>query len=138
MARYFGKVCSKHPELLGERMKCNHCCYGCIVDATKLRAKTPEGKARRAIIARENKARNPDRIRQRNVDYQLTKRCRMPGWADRRKIAEVYKEARRLGLTVDHIYPLQGELVSGLHVHENLQLLPRSTNSSKGNKYAPT
>ena len=37
-------------------------------------------------------------------------------------------------LQVDHIIPLQGELVSGLHVIENLQYLTEGKNKSKKNR----
>jgi hypothetical protein len=48
----------------------------------------------------------------------------------------VYKEAKRLGLSVDHIVPLHNPMVCGLHVPWNLQLLPLEDNIRKGNKHA--
>jgi hypothetical protein len=38
------------------------------------------------------------------------------------------------GYEVDHIIPLKGRNVSGLHVLENLQYIPAELNRSKGNR----
>lgn len=50
-------------------------------------------------------------------------------------LEEIYDLAQKTGLEVDHIIPLRHPLVCGLHVPENLQLLTKSENSQKGNKY---
>lgn len=64
---------------------------------------------------------------------------RTPKWCDTEKIRKYYIEADRLtketGIPheVDHIIPLQGKTISGLHVHNNLQILTQSENRSKQN-----
>ena len=71
-------------------------------------------------------------------DKTISLQC--PPWADKDVIKAIYKQARRMtketGIKyhVDHIIPLQGELVSGLHVPDNLQIITEYENLSKGNR----
>lgn len=73
---------------------------------------------------------------------EISKIQRTPAWADLDKIAEVYEEARRMteetGVPyhVDHEIPLRGRTVSGLHVHENLRVVPARVNLTKSNRFA--
>lgn len=63
-----------------------------------------------------------------------------PIWADKAAMRAVYKEARRLTIEtgipheVDHIYPLKSDVMCGLHVPANLQVLTKSQNSAKKNR----
>jgi len=70
----------------------------------------------------------------RNAEYRAERSYRTVKWADRDKIKEVYANCPD-GLQVDHIIPLKGELVSGLHVDSNLQYLTLEENLKKSNKY---
>lgn len=55
-------------------------------------------------------------------------------WANTREIATIYLHCPE-GYHVDHIIPLQGDLVCGLHCEHNLQYLTAVDNISKGNKF---
>lgn len=68
---------------------------------------------------------------------------RTPPWLSReqrRDIRNIYNERKRISLEtgvehhVDHIFPLIGKRVSGLHVPWNLQILRADINIRKGNK----
>jgi len=71
---------------------------------------------------------------------------RTPAWLTQQdcQLTEAkYAMARWLGEVVgvayhvDHVIPLQGKLVSGLHVPDNLCVLRGDLNASKGNKWVP-
>jgi hypothetical protein len=72
--------------------------------------------------------------RRRAFKFQAT-----PAWADHEKIAAVYSHAADMSTLVgdahvDHIYPLKGKFVRGLHVHQNLRVMYGPENCAKSNK----
>lgn len=99
-----------------------------------IRYAQPHTQAQQKASARTWRQQNPSSNTANVRQYRLAKLKRIPLWADRKAIREVYKQAAQQGLTVDHIYPLRGKLVSGLHVANNLQLLTQTENARKGNK----
>lgn len=56
-----------------------------------------------------------------------------PKWANMKKIKDIYSNCPK-GYQVDHIIPLNGKTVSGLHIPENLQYLTPQENRSKSNR----
>lgn len=51
------------------------------------------------------------------------------------QLAAMLSQASGVPHHVDHIIPLQGRKVSGLHVFSNLRVIPGSDNVKKSNKY---
>lgn len=78
-----------------------------------------------------------------NAKRKAAKLKATPAWADRDKIAAIYREAERIEaatgvpMNVDHIVPLQSDAVCGLHCEANLQIIPASENQSKKNYWWP-
>lgn len=83
----------------------------------------------------------PARFRAYVRARQAAQLRRTPAWANHDAILVVYELAERLtketGVKhdVDHVIPLRGERVSGLHVHSNLQAIPASVNRRKNRKF---
>ena len=85
----------------------------------------------------------------KHAEYQAKRRATKlrstPVWANRFFIEEAYDLAkRRTELKtgghkwhVDHIVPLKSDLVCGLHVENNLRVIPAFLNASKGNRIWP-
>jgi hypothetical protein len=92
---------------------------------------------------------NPEKVKATNAawvakhpnvwSHYATKRradliLRTPPWADLERVKQIYAD-RPDGYHIDHVIPLRGKWVSGLHVPENLQYLPAAKNNRKFNKY---
>lgn len=102
-------------------------------------AKKNKDKVRKA--QKDYHSKNPYKKAQWEAKRRSKKLESTPNWAELEKIEVLYQKAKWLskltGLVyhVDHIVPLQGENVCGLHCWNNLQILESSINFSKGNKY---
>lgn len=121
----------------------------------KGRPRKPVAAPRKRMTKEEAKAwlmRNADAIERLNSDRQeaglgkanaikakarTTAMGALPAWADLKAIEAKYAEAERLGMVVDHVLPLKGKQVCGLHVAGNLRLLTKLENQQKGNRYVP-
>jgi hypothetical protein len=127
-------------------------------DAAKAAGKRYYEKNRQAVIARaaarpaEEKRRNRAEYKDRNVDVvradtsvrKRRHREATPRWltpAERLQMRDLYVQARKLTeltrerYVVDHIVPLRGESVCGMHVPWNLRVITQDENLKKSNKH---
>ena len=87
---------------------------------------------------------NKDKVNALAAKRHASKLNRTPSWLTKEDLAEIkdiYSMANRrtqvegIQYHVDHIIPLQGKNISGLHVPSNMQILRARDNISKGNRY---
>jgi len=92
------------------------------------------------------KINNPEKVRANCIYRRISKIHRTPAWLtadDHWMIEQAYDIAavrtKMFGFVwhVDHVIPLQGRLVSGLHVPLNLQVIPGVENIRKANRFTP-
>lgn len=93
-----------------------------------------DNKERRLKKDKEWKQRNVDKVRITVRATTKRNRQRKPPWVDSALIKRIYANCPE-GYEVDHIVPLNGAMVSGLHVPWNLQYLPISENRRKRNRW---
>lgn len=95
-------------------------------------------------IASVYQKRNKGKVNARTAQRHAAKMQRTPQWLSKEEKVRIqcyYQVAsmriRETGQRwhVDHIVPLQGETVSGLHVPWNLRVIPATENIRKSNKY---
>jgi hypothetical protein len=110
---------------------------------TKARERYSKNKAKIKSRVKAYTKANKSKVTAHKAKYRAAKYNATPDWLTKEhleQIEEFYETARDLAwlnegeiLQVDHIIPLQGKEVCGLHVPWNLQILSKSKNISKFN-----
>lgn len=105
------------------------------------RKRMKDAAAKRKLEAADRKEKRRPLVAHHAGKRRAAKIQRTPAWADQDAIRAVYAQAKAMtdatGIVhhVDHEIPLQGRRVSGLHVENNLRVIPASENIKKHNSY---
>jgi hypothetical protein len=141
------RYADKHPEVIRAkalRHKAKNIEVIRIKDRESSKAYREANKEKVAASKRKYAQENKHIINAAVARRKAAKLERTPGWLtefDRLKIQCLYSIAAMLTREnkepwhVDHIIPLQGELVSGLHVPNNMQVMRGVENVSKKNTF---
>lgn len=86
---------------------------------------------------------NLEKVDQYSKKRDMLQKRATPKWANLKAIRQKYKEAKIISKltgikhSVDHIIPINNPFVSGLHVIENIQIIPLVENQKKSNRFEP-
>lgn len=145
---YSGKPCPRGH--ICERFVSTGNCVECNRERHRIKNMTDEQILKQRAAAKKWAQENPEEAKEkwnwwafrntRKVSaysrfMYLKRKKRVPPWLskeEKQAILEFYKNCPK-GYEVDHIIPLNGKFVSGLHVLNNLQYLPVTANRKKGN-----
>ena len=98
-----------------------------------------------AAKAKRYRDKNPDKVTAWAVAGVAKRDKRVPKWLsldDKWILREAYALAKLrtklfgFAWEVDHVIPLRGQFVSGLHVPTNVQVIPKALNRAKCNQYS--
>lgn len=101
-------------------------------------------KDRLSLYKKTFRQRHPDKVMASNAKRRSTKQMRDAGWdveftdfvaTEAYHLCGLRRDVTGYAWHVDHVIPLNGKRVSGLHVWNNLAVIPASQNMSKGNRY---
>jgi hypothetical protein len=104
-------------------------------------ATNPEARQRWDAYYRDYYEKHREKFVLRGANRRAARLRATPAWADLAAIEEIYRLAAELTATtgieysVDHIVPLRGRNVCGLHVAHNLQVITAEANRQKFNKH---
>ena len=130
-----------------DHKKCSQC--GLILKASKFSANRAGLQFSCKQCNKEYRDQNKEKIKKYRKEYYCNNKSLFRAHSAKRRAAELkrtifpwqqeeiidfYRKCPA-GFHVDHIIPLQGKLVSGLHVLSNLQYLPASENLKKSNSF---
>ena len=146
----------KNKEKISEQRKAWRLANPDKIKAQKERSMTKR-RDKNAEYAKQYRLENKDKVSAYNKEYRQNNKSRiyarnrsrkqkmliqqMPSWADKSAMEIIYQQARRrsqiegIKYHVDHIIPLNGNIVSGLHIESNLQILTARDNVTKKNNF---
>ena len=141
LSRYFtGEPC-KHGHI-AEKLLSNRTCIECQLKRKSNWGNKPHVKEK--SLKRLANWDTPEKHLARTRKRQAAKLQRVPKWLTDQdfkviqafySIAAMLERENGIPYHVDHIIPLQGKKVSGLHVPSNIQVIPGSDNVKKSNKF---